>query len=386
MDKTVKLYENDSYIKSFEAVVSACTPDGDSFRIVVDKTAFFPEGGGQGADRGRLGGVEVLDVQEKDGIVYHRTDGPLAVGSCITGTIDWALRFSNMQQHSGEHIVSGLVHKKFGYSNVGFHLGSQAVTLDFNGPLKKDEIDEIEAEANSVVFDNRKISVSYPSKAELAALDYRSKIEIDGQVRLVTIEACDICACCAPHVSRTGEIGLIKMINSQKYKGGVRLTMLCGFRALADFKAKQASVSQISVMLSAKPESVADAVKRLQEEHGACRARAAALQEQLLLQKAEALPEDAMHVCLFEHDLDSIAMRRAVNAMTRKRQGFCGLFVGDDAGGYRYIIGSAAEDTRRAGEMLKARFDCRGGGSREMIQGQLNGSKADIEALWKTIE
>lgn len=204
MEISGKLYENDSYMKKFTAVVLNCIPDGDYFQVVTDKSAFFPEGGGQNADTGFLGDARVLDVQEKDGIVYHKTDRPLEPGTDVEGEIDWEKRFSNMQQHSGEHIVSGIVHRKYGYDNVGFHLGDENVTLDFNGPLTKEDLSQIERDANRAVFENRAITVSYPSKDALALLTYRSKIEIDGQVRIVTVDGYDVCACCAPHVARTG--------------------------------------------------------------------------------------------------------------------------------------------------------------------------------------
>lgn len=382
MEISGKLYENDSYMKKFTAVVLNCIPDGDYFQVVTDKSAFFPEGGGQNADTGFLGDARVLDVQEKDGVVYHKTDRPLEPGTDVEGEIDWEKRFSNMQQHSGEHIVSGIVHRKYGYDNVGFHLGDENVTLDFNGPLTKDDLSQIERAANQAVFENRAITVSYPSKDALALLIYRSKIEIDGQVRIVTVDGYDVCACCAPHVARTGEIGLIKITNCQSYKGGVRLNILCGCRALSDYARKQESISKISAQLSAKPEEAAEAVEKLGQDIYTLKGRLMALQEVLVSEKIASLPTACENVCIFADELDAPAMRRAVNQMTERHKGFCGIFVGNDSDGYRYNIGSRGQDAREAAKLLAQAGSLRGGGSPEMIQGRIQAKKAAIETVF----
>ena len=212
---TEKLFETESHRKEFRATVLECAPSDSGYEVVLDRTAFFPEGGGQAADTGILGGVRVKDVQERDGIVYHTTEGNLEVGAGVEGLLDWDIRFSRMQQHTGEHIVSGLMHSRFGYDNVGFHLGEEVCTLDLNGPVTKEQLKEIEVAANKVVFANLPVEIRYPSKEELAVLDYRSKREIEGQVRIVSIPGYDVCACCAPHVKSTGEIGLIKFTHMQ---------------------------------------------------------------------------------------------------------------------------------------------------------------------------
>ena len=212
--ETEKLFYKDSFTKEFQAKVTACEPWKTGYRIVLSQTGFFPEGGGQTADTGRLNAVPVLDVQEEQGILYHFTQQPLEVGTEVKGTLNWEERFWKMQHHSGEHIVSGLIHKHFGYHNVGFHLGSQVVTLDFDGIITKEELRMIEKEANQAVAQNIEIQVSYPSKEELSRLEYRSKIEIEGQVRIVTIPGYDVCACCAPHMRYTGQIGMIKLVRS----------------------------------------------------------------------------------------------------------------------------------------------------------------------------
>ena len=216
---TEKLFYQDSHMKEFQATVVSCEPQKDHYLIVLDQTAFFPEGGGQYADTGKLGDVEITDVHEKDGVIYHTANMPLEVGSTVTGRLHWEERFEKMQQHTGEHIVSGLVHERFGYQNVGFHLGSDYCTMDFNGPITKEQLKEIEREANEAVYQNLDIQVLYPSKEELSDMEYRSKIEIEGQVRIVVVPGYDVCACCAPHVKKTGEIGMIKLVNMMNYKG-----------------------------------------------------------------------------------------------------------------------------------------------------------------------
>ena len=268
--QTEKLFYNNSHQKSFEATVLSCQKKENYYEIVLDQTAFFPEGGGQYADTGYLGDAKVLDVQEQEGQILHRTDQELPVGEKVTGQLDWELRFMKMQQHTGEHIVSGIVHERYGYENVGFHLGNEDCTMDFNGEIPVEDLQEIEFRANQAVWENLKIQILYPSKEEEKEMTYRSKIEITGQVRVVIVPGYDACACCAPHVDFTGEIGLIKLVGMQRYKGGVRVTMLCGGRAMADYALKQKQAKEISAMLCAKENELTDAVAHLQKDLTVC--------------------------------------------------------------------------------------------------------------------
>jgi len=375
---TRKLFYDDSHMREFQAKVVSCQPSGEKYKVVLDRTAFFPEGGGQAADTGILGGVQVLDVKEKEGIIYHLTDGRLEEGATVNGKIDWEARFSRMQQHTGEHVVSGLIHARFGYDNVGFHLGEEVCTLDLSGPITKEELTEIELAANQVVFANLPVDVSYPSKEELGKLDYRSKIEIEGQVRIVTIPGVDVCACCAPHVEHTGEIGLIKFIQMQNYKGGVRITMVCGVRALRDYRAKEESVKAIMQSLSSKEEKIAEAVEHLKEEVTEQKMRAVSLLQEIFLYKVREIPEDSGKVCLFEEKLDGSAQRELMNMVLDKGIGTCGVFTGTDEAGYRYVIGSKTEDVRPLGKSLNEAFSGRGGGKPEMVQGSLGGTEEEI--------
>lgn len=368
-------------MRAFTAKVLECIPEGKRYQVVLDRTAFFPEGGGQYADKGWLEDrIRVLDVQERDGRILHMTDQPILAGSLVSGEIDWPERFMKMQQHTGEHIVSGLVHGRFGYNNVGFHLGSADCTMDFNGEITREELREIEFQANEAVANDLDILVSYPSKEELAGLEYRSKIEIEGQVRIVTIPGYDVCACCAPHVAKTGEIGIIKLTGVQRYKGGSRVTMLCGFRGLADYNRKAASVKQISSLLCAKEDEVAEAVEHLKEECGYLKTKLAEQQKEILRLKARECDGREAAVCLFESKLEGDGPRLLMNLVLERGHELCAVFCGNDEDGYRYVIGSDQVDLRNLAKKLNAAFSGRGGGKPEMVQGSLKGTEEELKA------
>lgn len=378
---TEKLFYEDSYMQTFEADVLACERFDDNYKVELDKTAFFPEGGGQSGDRGFLNGIAVSDTWERDGIVYHIINQPISPGTRVSGEIDFKERFSKMQQHTGEHIISGIVCRRFGYNNVGFHLGSEVVTMDFDGGLNEDELSEIEFQANEIASSNRKVEISYPVKADLIKMEYRSKIEIEGQVRIVTIPGADVCACCAPHVKYTGEIGIIKIVDAQKYKGGTRVSMLCGFRALNDYRTKERNINQISVFLSAKPELAAEAVVRQKEELQLLKDRLIYFQGKYIEDKVDRAPageEEKAGMLLFEEDLDSNMMRKYVNLASAKTDGICGCFVGNDQNGYRYVLGSEKLDVRKISAQMNRDLEGKGGGKPVMVQGSVNGTKEQI--------
>ena len=377
---TEKLFYEDSHMKEFSAEVLSCEPEGEYWNVVLDKTAFFPEGGGQYADKGELAGIHVFDVQEENDIIYHKIEKPVQVGETVCGKIDWQERFMKMQQHTGEHIVSGLVHAKYGYNNVGFHLGTEDCTMDFNGELTKEQLEEIEFLANEAVVKNLDIIVSYPTKGELKQIEYRSKIEIEGQVRIVTIPGYDVCACCAPHVTKTGEIGMIRLTNVQRYKGGVRVTMLCGFRALDDYRRKLKSVRQISAMLCAKEDEVAEAVEHLREENAQLKMKVSEHQKTVLKFKAQNVMPQGGVVCIFEEYLEGDAPRFLMNEVLAKDCLLCAVFCGDEQSGYRYVIGSKKLNLRDMVKELNAEFKGRGGGKPEMVQGSLMGEEKELRA------
>lgn len=375
---TKRIYYEDSHQKEFSAFVTACENEKDYWRICLDQTAFFPEGGGQNGDSGFLNQAEIFDTQEDQGIIWHYSKCPLDPGTEVTGRIDWTKRFSRMQQHTGEHIVSGLIHARFGYDNVGFHLGDQDVTLDFNGPVSRDELSQIEEAANAVVFSNLPVQISLPSREELVSLKYRSKIEIEGQVRIVTIPGVDVCACCAPHVKYTGEIGLIRLTNVQSHRGGVRINLLAGDRALRDSREKEAAVRAVSVLLSAKENKIPQAVERLKQEAFELKGRLMQLNLAYIQDKAAAVPVGTENPVFFETDLDMDTCREFVNLLTDRCHGTVCVFSGNGADDWRYILGSRTWDTRQLCRYLNQTFQGKGGGKPEMVQGSLKGKKTDI--------
>ena len=374
---TEKLFYEDSHMITFSAIVKACEKVGDHYEAVLSRTAFFPEGGGQYADTGLIDGVRVYDVHEKCGEIKHYMEAPLEVGKEVEGSIDWEERFSKMQNHSGEHIISGLVNRQFGYDNVGFHMGKDAITMDFNGPMTKEQMKEIELTANAIVYQNIPIETLYPTMIELESLVYRSKIEIEGQVRIVRIADCDVCACCAPHCKTTGEIGTIKLVGIQNYKGGVRISMLAGFRALEDYELKSENVKRISVLLSAKEHEIADEVEKLKEELLAKKNQLHELQRTVLMQKVNSMEENQDVVVMFESELEGNGPRELANMVLNKGTRVAAVFAGN-AGNYRYVIGSRTADTREIAKTLNAKFNGRGGGKPEMVQGSVSGDEVSV--------
>lgn len=371
---TEKLYYHDSHKDSCHATVLSCewNEKKKCFEVVLDQTIFFPEGGGQYADTGVLGDANVLDVQEKEDVIFHYTDKELKVGTEVVGTINYAERFSKMQQHTGEHIVSGIVHRTFGYDNVGFHLGQELVTMDFNGTFTPEQLSQVEYEANEAVVKNLSIVVTYPTKEELDQLDYRSKKELTGQVRIVEIPGYDVCACCAPHVKLTGEIGIIRLIDAVKYKGGTRVTMVCGFRALKDYRMKEDNIREISRLLSSKPEESAQAVHRLQDESRMWKDKLVRSQSRAMEQILDHLPENVENYVIFEEDVDKNVARRFVDEGKGRCSGICGIFLGNDTDGYRYILGSESVDLKAFSKGFHETLGGKGGGKPEMIQGTVN--------------
>ena len=388
---TEKLFYEDSYIKEFQARVLSCRERNGGYQAVLTRTAFFPEGGGQSADTGFLytkegEEIRVTDVHEKDGVVYHYISQPVQEGTEVRGKLDFQERFSKMQQHTGEHILSGLVNRHFGYRNVGFHLGTQEVTMDYNGVLTEEDLRQIEYEANEAVAENIPVKVLYPSKEELKNIIYRSKIEIEGQIRIVQIPGYDSCACCAPHVKETGSVGLIKIVGAVHYKGGMRVSILCGFRALEDYRMKERNVAEISNLLSAKQEDTAQAVEHLGQELNRQKEKNKALQERyvaLCLENIRKNKEPEENIFLFEEELDPAARRDFVNKAMEMTQGLAGVFVGADDSGYQYVLGSRRPDIQETGKKLNARFQGKGGGRPPMIQGSLKGKEQEIREFLK---
>ncbi len=379
MVKTSKIYYENAYTDEFDAMVLSCREGKDgNFFVVLDRTAFFPEQGGQSSDTGVIcleDGTEinVSHTSIKEGIITHVTDREIPEGTKVHGKIDFDHRFSNMQQHTGEHIFSGIVNSRFGYDNVGFHLSDSEVTMDYNGILTPDDIKEIELAVNEAIWRNIEVICAFPSDEELEKIDYRSKKELSGDIRIVTIPGVDVCACCAPHVKRTGEIGLLKVVSLQAYKGGVRVSILCGRRALLFLQKEHEILNDVSRLLTTGTDKVFSSVERLSEENHEVKAKLSKAGEELLRYELSEIDKSLENVLIVKEDLDGNLMRKTVTALMEDHGGFCGVFCGNDKEGYRYVLATGAlqKDVMALQNVLKNEFGAKGGGKPPMIQGSL---------------
>ena len=380
---TEKLYELDSYCRVFSAMVEECRPHGDGYAVRLSRTAFFPEGGGQAADPGVLGGLDVKDVQIVDGEIWHCVDAPLTVGETVEGELDWNTRFSRMRHHTAEHIACSIAHRWYGFNNVGFHLGSEDVTLDLDGELTREQIDAIEDEANRAVAANVAVTVTIPTAEELAQATYRSKKELEGDVRLVTIEGVDCCACCAPHVARTGEIGLIKLLDFIRYKGGVRIHLLCGDAALEDYRLRYAQSAEISAKLSVKQHDLTVAVDRLIAEKDSLKLALRAANRKIADMQVAAVAPTDKPVYLIGEDWDVETLRRVVNGLAVRCGGLCAAYSGGD-GVYQYVLGGTG-DIKATTAQMNGVLNGRGGGDHRQSQGRVQATAEEIAAYWREL-
>lgn len=378
---TEKLYYTEPMCRTFTAAVRSCEPGERGWLVTLDRTAFYPEGGGQGADHGTLGGVAVTDVHERAGEVVHTCAAALPVGETVTGELDWERRFDNMQAHSGEHIVSGLIHALYGFDNVGFHMGADRVTIDFSGVLTWEQLTDIEARANRVVWADAPVEILWPTAEELAGMEYRSKKELSGAVRIVRFPGADTCACCGTHVVRAGQIGLIKLLSVQNFRAGVRVEMLCGRRALELLNSAWEQDRLVAQALSVKAEGTFEAVSRLKEELAQVKLRLAGLEEAAFAQRAEGLRGQG-DVLLFEEGLSPDGVRRLADAVAAVCGGRAAVFAGAD-GEYKYAIGCRGGDLRAFTKEMNAALNGRGGGKPDFVQGGVRARREEIEAYFQ---
>lgn len=378
---TEKLYYSDGECRAFTARVVSCAPENGAYCVVLDRTAVFPGGGGQEPDSGSLNGLPIIALREAEETIYHILPEPLEPGSAVEGTVDWAVRFPRMQGHSGEHIFSGTVHRLFGGENVGFHMGEGGMTLDFSVELSPEDIARCELEANRAVWADLPVRTLLPSAEELGGIEYRSKKELSGLVRIVEIPGVDMCACCAPHVARTGEIGCIKVLDSMRHRGGTRLSLICGEAAYRDYAALHENNARVSAALSAKRLETAEYLERYMRENEERHAEITALKRELLALKAAALPETEGNLCIFEPGLDAVTLRELVNAGVEKCSGICAAFSGAD-GDYKYVLGSKSVDLRAESKAINSALKGRGGGSPAMIQGSSRAARREIEEFF----
>lgn len=378
--ETTKLYYEDPFLQGFTAAVTSCEEGKGGYLVTLDRTAFYPEGGGQPYDTGVLGEAKVLEVHDKNGVITHLCNKPLAVGASVEGKIDWARRFDHMQQHSGEHICSGLICERFRCDNVGFHMGTDTVTIDFNADISWEELMEIEEAANRYICEDHPIDIRFYRGAELDKVEYRSKKPLEGDVRIVAFPGADCCACCGTHVVRSGQVGLVKFLSVQKFREGVRIELLCGDRARRYLSACWEQSLHIGQALSVKPVASAAAVERLQSELGALKLRCAKLEESAFAQIA-AQYEGKGDVLLFEDEMSGDSLRKLCDAVANACGGRCAVFAGTD-GAYKYAIGHAGGELRDFTKKMNAALSGRGGGKPNFVQGSVGCDRAAIEAFF----
>lgn len=378
---TRKLYYEDAHLSVFSAKVISCEKTEKGFAVILDATAFYPEGGGQAGDTGTLGRVQVLDTQEQGEQVVHICDGPLTPGETVEGRIDYDTRFLRMQQHSGEHIVSGIINRRWGYHNVGFHMGAESTTIDFDGIIPQEALPELEAEANAAVWANIPLHIWTPDKEELPQVNYRTKRALPWPVRIVEVPRYDTCACCGTHVSATGEIGIIKLFSAVNFRCGTRMEMACGKLAYEILSAAYEQNKQVSQAFSAKPMETGAAAQRMNEVLAQQKYRVIGLERQIFAGIAEGY-EGKGNVLHFAEDLDGNALRELTDKIAEKCGGRAAVFCGSDEDGYAYCLASRDGDLRPFGKEMAAALGGKGGGKPNFQQGRVSANRVTIQAFF----
>ena len=379
---TRKLFYEDSHLQTFEGTVLSCEKTDKGYSVILDATAFYPEGGGQAADTGTLGSVRVLDTREQGESVIHLCDGPLTVGETVTGTIDYAARFQRMQQHSGEHIVSGIINRRYGYHNTGFHMGSDVITIDFDGVIPPEDLPSLEAEANSAVWQNLTVKCWYPTEEELPNVFYRTKRALPWPVRIVQIPGFDSCACCGTHVQATGEIGLIKLFSVMSFRGGTRMEMACGGSALKLLNEAYEQNKLVSQAFSAKIPETGAAAQRMNQTLAQQKYRITGLQMRLFAITAAGLSGEG-NVLHLEEGLDNVAVRELADAIAENCGGTAAVFSGNDTDGYAFCLVTRQGDLRSFGREMTAALNGRGGGKPVCQQGRVSAIQEQILAFFR---
>ena len=385
---TEKLYYTDGHLRTFRSVVTAVVEHNGKQAVVLASTAFFPTGGGQACDTGRINNTVILQTEETDGTIYHYYEGPsaFAVGEEVTGTIDYPRRFARMQAHSGEHIVSGVAHRLFGAENVGFHMEGLLVTVDFDLPLSKDQISRIEQNSNEIIWQNRAVFAEIYSAAELEVLDFRSKKAFSDEARIVTVEGVDRCACCAPHVSSTGEIGLIKILTCVSHRGGVRITLICGEEALRDYVSKHNQTMHIAASLAAKHNETDLAVQALTEQNKELKTEVYRQKKRLCAYIVSQTPQTTGNAVIFAEDCGTDELCEIALGMSTRCGGVSVACSGDEENGYSYVIVGRGVAMNSYAKRINEALNGRGGGKDEMICGRFRSVRGMIEAFFEKFE
>ena len=378
---TRKLYYEDCHMSRFQAQVTGCEKCEKGYEIRLDATAFYPEGGGQACDLGTLNGVQVLDVREREEEILHLCEAPLEVGSAVEGIIDYDRRFDLMQQHTGEHIVSGIINRRYGFHNVGFHMGSAMIEIDFDGVVPAEDLHSIEQEANSALWQNLPVRCWYPTEEELPHVFYRTKRALPWPVRIVQVPEFDSCACCGVHVARTGEVGLIKLFSVVPLRGGCRIEMSCGARAMKLLNQAFDQNRLVSQAFSAQWFETGEAARKMNEALSGEKFRMAQLQKRIF----EMIAEDYVNfenVVHFEQDLDSAQVRMLADAIAQRCDGTVAVFSGTEEEGYAYAMVDHKNDLRTFGKEMTAALNGRGGGKPNFQQGRVAAKRQEIEAFF----
>ena len=379
---TRKIYYEDCHLAVFSATVTGCSQTEKGYEVTLDATAFYPEGGGQACDLGALNGVTVLDVRERGEEIIHLCEQPLEVGAQVEGVLDYGRRFDLMQQHTGEHIVSGIIHRRYGYHNVGFHMGANFTEIDFDGVIPAEDLEKIEAEANAALWKNLCVNCWYPSEEELPNVFYRTKKALPWPVRIVEIPGYDSCACCGVHVARTGEVGLVKLFSMTGLRGGSRIEMACGSRALELLNRVYRQNTLVSQAFSAKIFETGSAAQRLNEALAAEKFRATSLQRKLFAITAESYVNYG-NVLHFEEGLEPALVRELADGIAAVCGGRAAVFSGSDETGFGYCLATREGDLRAFGKEMNTALNGRGGGKPNFLQGSVKAAKAEIEKFFE---
>lgn len=378
---TEKLYDISSKIKEFDATVIRCEKAENGFLTELDKTAFFPESGGQCGDTGKIGDAAVIDTQYDGERIVHITTVPLTEGKTYHAELDFEPRYRRMQNHTGEHIVSAIMHRKFGFTNVGFHLGAKEMTFDFDGIITPEQMKEVEYEANIISASNIAVRAYYPSKSELETLNYRSKGALDGKVRIVEIEGVDRCACCAPHVERTGEVGMIKILGFIHYKGGIRIKMKCGFDALDDFRERIAREEKISQLICVPQEETDKGVNSLILSLSDAKRKCSEAKKRLAEVTAENICSADKSICVELPDFGMDELRYMCNLGAERCKVFAAISQCGD--GYSMVCASKTVPLKKYSALICDKGKGKCGGSDLMLTGRLSAIKKEIISLFE---
>lgn len=378
--QTRKLYYENSHLYHFSATVLSCAPGSKGYEVILDATAFYPEGGGQAADTGTLNGIRVTDTREVGEAVVHYCENPLPEGACVEGILDWEARFQRMQQHSGEHIVSGIIHRRYGWHNTGFHMNLEKIIIDFDGIVPIEDLPAIEAEANEAIWHNIPLHIWTPEPEELKTVVYRTKRALPWPVRIVEVPGYDTCACCGTHVDATGEIGLIKLFSAIPFRGGTRMEMACGKAALAYLNTVFEQNRQVSRLFSAQPHQTGAAAQQFSDQLAAAKFKIIGLQRQVFAGISERSSGKGNVLC-FGQELDAAGVRELADAIAEECGGIAAVFSGNEEQ-YSFCLVARQGDLRPLGKEMNAALSGRGGGKPNFQQGSVKASREQITAFF----